>query len=602
MGSQHLINHDFYNIPNLFVDLRSQEDFFDLTLATTEQIKNQFKAHKVIMAATSAYIHDLLKRNPAQHPTIIMPTNIRSIDLQYIMDFIYQGKVTVPASELENFMSAGAILQIRGLKSKSEMPSNSAGPQIVTKQSDITTTAPGLKPPQQNIVKTQAEKPKGSTGDQAILTLNKFVEEQPIEEENAESSFEAEGSNDAFPALDPTTGQYFDPSNPPNPPNPSNNPNDPPQSSAVPTSKYIECPYCQGRWLSSNVQGLKAHLQACQGSKQGQAQQLQRKEQPMLCQYCDKEYTGKRNLMAHIKRMHKIQDEGSEQDVQEYPGMLEQDSSEATHSSEWQSRPPPPKKKGRPSKASLQKQIPRPVGQVVPAQRPTNEDFNEFQGQEQVPPMPIPVPRMSPSPSTSNNRSQMPTMPMKRPMGSGPMQPRSHVGAVGKRPRTSLPQPQPSQPGGYHQGPPMPSKRFPNLGSGISISFSGESEGGPSGNNSRQPQQAPMRKPMPSTSRGMQQPFSSNNRDHLMPSQQRQRSVDSPVEVKQEPLEEEMNEGYEEEYPNEEYEDYGEEDVEGDVDQEFAQDTEEGIYGEGEYPDEDDDGEVQYDDEEAYQQ
>ena len=47
MGShQHLINHDFYNIPNLFVDLRSQEDFFDMTLATTEQIKNQFKAHK----------------------------------------------------------------------------------------------------------------------------------------------------------------------------------------------------------------------------------------------------------------------------------------------------------------------------------------------------------------------------------------------------------------------------------------------------------------------------------------------------------------------------------------------------------------------------
>ena len=212
------------------------------------------------MAATSAYIRDLLKRNPVQHPTIIMPTNIRSTDLQYIMDFIYQGKVTVPASELENFMSAGAILQIRGLKTKSEMPSNSAGPQIVTKQSDITTTAPGLRPPQQNIVKTQAEKPKGNTGDQAINTLNKFVEEQPIEEENAESSYEAEGSNDAFPALDPTTGQYFDPSTPPNPPNPTNNPNNPPQSPAVPTSKYIECPYCQGRWLSSNVQGLKVKL------------------------------------------------------------------------------------------------------------------------------------------------------------------------------------------------------------------------------------------------------------------------------------------------------------------------------------------------------
>ena len=36
-------------------------------------------------------------------------------------------------------------------------------------------------------------------------------------------------------------------------------------------------------------------------------------EQPILCQYCDKEYLGKRNLMAHIKRMHRIQDEGFEQ-------------------------------------------------------------------------------------------------------------------------------------------------------------------------------------------------------------------------------------------------------------------------------------------------
>ena len=57
MGTQqHLTNHEFYSIPNLFVDLRSQEDFFDMTLATTELMKNQFQAHKVIMASTSSYI------------------------------------------------------------------------------------------------------------------------------------------------------------------------------------------------------------------------------------------------------------------------------------------------------------------------------------------------------------------------------------------------------------------------------------------------------------------------------------------------------------------------------------------------------------------
>ena len=71
MGShQHLINHDFYNIPNLFVDLRSQEDFFDMTLATTEQIKNQFKAHKggLILDLVFTLAAEISKTVPNQYP------------------------------------------------------------------------------------------------------------------------------------------------------------------------------------------------------------------------------------------------------------------------------------------------------------------------------------------------------------------------------------------------------------------------------------------------------------------------------------------------------------------------------------------------------
>ena len=71
MGShQHLINHDFYNIPNLFVDLRSQEDFFDMTLATTEQIKNQFKAHKggLILDFVFTLAAEISKTVPNHYP------------------------------------------------------------------------------------------------------------------------------------------------------------------------------------------------------------------------------------------------------------------------------------------------------------------------------------------------------------------------------------------------------------------------------------------------------------------------------------------------------------------------------------------------------
>ena len=63
--------------------------------------------------------------------------------------------------------------------------------------------------------------------------------------------------------------------------------------------------------------------------------------------------------------------------------------------------------------------------------------------------------------------------------------------------------------------------------------------------------------------------------------------------VKEEPFEEEINESYKEEYSNEEYKVYVEEDVEGETDQEFAQETEEGMFGEGENQDEVIDWEVQ---------
>ena len=107
------------------------------------------------------------------------------------MDFIYQGKVTVPASELENFMSAGATLQIRGLKTQQDMPTGTV-PPVVSKQSDSTTT--NFKPAQQNLkTQVQSEKPKGSTtGDQPSYTT-KFVDQQPIGHENVESTFVNEG-------------------------------------------------------------------------------------------------------------------------------------------------------------------------------------------------------------------------------------------------------------------------------------------------------------------------------------------------------------------------------------------------------------------------
>ena len=121
MGSSHIKWNEWNNIPNLFSDLRNEEDFFDVTLAIDED--NQCPAHKVILSAASPFFRGILKRNPSQHPSIVMPTQVRPTDLQNILDFIYQGEVNVPESELENFLNVGEILKIRGLTANgNEMP------------------------------------------------------------------------------------------------------------------------------------------------------------------------------------------------------------------------------------------------------------------------------------------------------------------------------------------------------------------------------------------------------------------------------------------------------------------------------------------------
>lgn len=51
-----------------------------------------------------------------EKPLIVMPPNIRFIDLCSILDFIYLGHANVPQNRLDEFLKAGELFQIRGIK------------------------------------------------------------------------------------------------------------------------------------------------------------------------------------------------------------------------------------------------------------------------------------------------------------------------------------------------------------------------------------------------------------------------------------------------------------------------------------------------------
>jgi len=100
------------NITTSFDGLRNDTDFSDVTLACEDG--EQFEAHKVILAASSPFFQNLLRKNKDPHPMIYLK-GVKSDDLVAIIDFLYCGEVNIFQANLEVFMATAEELKIKGL-------------------------------------------------------------------------------------------------------------------------------------------------------------------------------------------------------------------------------------------------------------------------------------------------------------------------------------------------------------------------------------------------------------------------------------------------------------------------------------------------------
>ena len=99
------------NISGAFQEIRADKDFFDVTIACEE---GQVSAHKVILSACSPFFRTVLRRNPHQHPLLYLK-GIRHAEMAAVMDFMYQGEVSVAQEDLNTFLSVAEDLKIKGL-------------------------------------------------------------------------------------------------------------------------------------------------------------------------------------------------------------------------------------------------------------------------------------------------------------------------------------------------------------------------------------------------------------------------------------------------------------------------------------------------------
>ena len=100
------------NVLTSFTSLRAGNDFADVTLACEDG--KQMEAHKVILAASSPFFQNLLKKNKHSHPLIFM-RGVKSEVLLALLDFLYFGETNVFHNNLESFLAIAEELHIKGL-------------------------------------------------------------------------------------------------------------------------------------------------------------------------------------------------------------------------------------------------------------------------------------------------------------------------------------------------------------------------------------------------------------------------------------------------------------------------------------------------------
>ena len=100
------------NVSSSFGGLREDKDLTDVTLACEDG--QQVEAHKVILAASSPFFKEILKRNKHPHPLIYM-RGLKSEDLLAIIDFLYLGEASVFQENLDSFLALAEELRLKGL-------------------------------------------------------------------------------------------------------------------------------------------------------------------------------------------------------------------------------------------------------------------------------------------------------------------------------------------------------------------------------------------------------------------------------------------------------------------------------------------------------
>ena len=105
------------NVSRTFSQLRSEEEFFDVSLVSDDQ--KMMSAHKLVLSASSPYFKHILTTNKHSHPLLCLE-GVSSQNLNFVLDYIYQGEVQIFQEQLDEFLKIAQKYQLEGLTAQEE--------------------------------------------------------------------------------------------------------------------------------------------------------------------------------------------------------------------------------------------------------------------------------------------------------------------------------------------------------------------------------------------------------------------------------------------------------------------------------------------------
>lgn len=104
-------NNHKSNLVEILDTLIKLESYVDVTIVVDD---GQFKAHRVVLAASSPYFQSILQDVPMDHCSILFP-GVQEFEMRALLEYMYTGEVNVTQNQIPKIMKIASQLEVKGL-------------------------------------------------------------------------------------------------------------------------------------------------------------------------------------------------------------------------------------------------------------------------------------------------------------------------------------------------------------------------------------------------------------------------------------------------------------------------------------------------------